>query len=522
MEQDEKLTSKWGIVSLLTLFSRIAGYARDVLIAYLFGASFQTDAFYVAFRIPNLLRRLFAEGSLTVAFIPVFTDYIKNRGRESSKRALNSVFTSVFIVVGLVSILGIILSPLIVKLFAFGFDQETYELTVKLNRIMFPYILFISVAALAMGVLNTMNHFFAPAVSPVVFNITIISVAYLLYSKLGDPILSLAIGVFIGGILQFLVNVPFLLSRGYLFSFTKHIYHPAVKRIGYLITPQLFGLAVYNLNILVNTQFASYMQSGTVSYLYFSERLIEFPLGIIAVSIATVLLPTLSDNVKSDNLQKFRANFVYMLRLMLFTIIPALAGLLLLRIPICSVLFQRGEFTYNEVVATSQALLGYSIGIWAVGGLRITVPAFYSLEDTKTPVIAGFFAFVINAVACYLLGFVLDLDHLGLALASSVSSTFNFLVLLYLIDRRVGGILDVSILKYFLKIMMLSFIAALSAYGITTLQSWSEGAVDSGKLLNLAASVISAGVIYILLARLAGLGEVEELKSLIFRKKKRS
>ena len=228
----------------------------------------------------------------------------------------------------------------------------------KLNRIMFPYILFISVAALAMGVLNTMNHFFAPAVSPVVFNITIISAAYLLYSKLGDPILSLAIGVFIGGILQFLVNVPFLLSRGYLFSFTKHIYHPAVKRIGYLITPQLFGLAVYNLNILVNTQFASYMQSGTVSYLYFSERLIEFPLGIIAVSIATVLLPTLSDNVKSDNLQKFRANFVYMLRLMLFTIIPALAGLLLLRIPICSVLFQRGEFTYNEVVATSQALLG--------------------------------------------------------------------------------------------------------------------------------------------------------------------
>lgn len=520
MEQDDKLTSKWGVVSSLTLFSRIAGYARDVLIAYLFGASFQTDAFYVAFRIPNLLRRLFAEGSLTVAFIPVFTDYIKNRGKREAGEALNSVFTGVFIVVGVVSILGILLSPLIVKLFAFGFDSDTYELTVRLNRVMFPYILFISIAALAMGVLNTMNHFFAPAVSPVVFNLTIICSAYFLYSKFGNPIMSLAAGVFIGGILQLMVNVPFLISKGYLFRFTGNIWHPAVKRIGFLITPQLFGLAVYNLNILVNTQFASYMQSGTVSYLYFSERLIEFPLGIIAVSIATVLLPTLSDNVKSGSMQKFRVNFNFMLRLMLFIIIPALAGLVLLREPICSVLFQRGEFTYNEVLATSQALLGYSLGIWAVGGLRITVPAFYSLEDTKTPVIIGFFSFVINAVACYVLGFLLALDHMGLALASSISSTFNFLVLLFLLDKRVGGILDNSILRYFVKILILSFLTGFAAYGITALQIWSSGGVGIEKLLNLGLAVVSSGILYFIIARLLGLREAEEIKNLVLRRRR--
>lgn len=520
MEQDEKLTSKWGVVGLLTLFSRIAGYARDVLIAYLFGASYQTDAFYVAFRIPNLLRRLFAEGSLTVAFIPVFTDYIKNRGRENAKEALDSVFTWLFIVVGLVSILGIILSPVIVKMFAFGFDRETYELTVRLNRIMFPYILFISVAALAMGVLNTLNHFFAPAVSPVVFNLTIIAVAYLLYRELKDPIISLAIGVFAGGILQLMVSVPFLISKGYMFRFTRVYLHPAVKRIGLLITPQLFGLAVYNLNILVNTQFASHMKSGTVSYLYFSERLIEFPLGIVAVSIATVLLPTLSDNVKSNDLDRFRSNFIYMLRLLLFVIVPALVGLVLLRVPICSVLFQRGEFTFNEVVATSQALLGYAMGIWAVGGLRITVPAFYSLEDTKTPVIVGFFAFLLNALFCYLLGFVLSLGHFGLALASSISSTFNFLVLVYLIDRRVKGILDRSILRYSLKVISLSVITGLVAFGITSMENWSSGGVDMRKLIFLSLAVISAGIFYFILARLSGLKEAGEIGRLI--KKRRS
>jgi len=520
MNRNESLTSKWGLVSSLTLFSRLVGYARDVLIAYLFGASYQTDAFYVAFRIPNLLRRLFAEGSLTVAFIPIFTDYIKNKGKESAGQALNSIFTMVFIAVALISIIGILLSPIIVNLFAYGFDRETYELTVTLNRIMFPYILFISIAALSMGVLNTINHFFAPAVSPVVFNLTIICSAYFLYGHLHNPTISLAIGVLIGGFLQLVVNIPFLISKGYLFGFTRRIFHPAVKRLGLLITPQLFGLAVYNVNILVNTQFASYMPTGTVSYLYFSERLIEFPLGIVAVSIATVLLPTLADDVKSDDFPSFRNNFKYMLRLMLFVIVPALVGLAILRVPICSVLFQRGEFTYHEVLQTSSALLGYSLGVWAVGGLRITVPAFYSMEDTKTPVIVGFFAFIINAVSCYILGFVFSLNQLGLALASTISSIFNFLLLLYLIDKKVKDIFDITLLRYFLKVMVMSVVTGLVALYISSYIDWSIGGVDLVKLAVLATAVIFSGMLYFLMARILGFEELDELKNIVIRKNK--
>lgn len=515
MGKNEQLTSKWGLVSSLTFLSRLFGYARDVLIAYLFGANYQTDAFYVAFRIPNLLRRLFAEGSLTVAFIPIFTDYIRNKGREQAKEALNSVFTAVFIAVFLISILGIIFSPVIVKLFAFGFDQETFELTVQLNRIMFPYILFISIAALSMGILNTLNHFFAPAVSPVVFNLTIICSALLLYSYLRDPIVSIAIGVLAGGMLQLLLNVPFLLRKGYLFRFSDSISHPSVKRLCLLMAPQLFGLAVYNINILVNTQFASYLPSGTVSYLYFSERLIEFPLGIIAVSIATVLLPALSESAKSGNLNEFRSNYLYMLRLMFFILIPALAGLVILSVPITSVLFQRGEFTYNEVVATSQALTGYALGIWAVGGLRITVPAFYALEDTKTPVIVGFFSFLINAVACYLLGFVFSLGHMGLALASSIAAVFNFLVLLYLLDRRVGGIADLSVIYYFVKVLVLSAVMGSIGWSVVQLQVWSTGDVGAGKIATLLIAVVVSGAAYMIMSRTAGLEEADRIINMV-------
>ncbi|HEX3036979.1 MAG TPA: murein biosynthesis integral membrane protein MurJ, partial [Thermodesulfobacteriota bacterium] len=363
MRQEEEITHAAGIVGSLTLLSRVLGLVRDMVIAYFFGARAETDAFYVAYRIPNLLRRFLAEGSLTISFIPVFIEYLENRSKEEAKRVSDITFTLLFITLILVSVLGILLSPLIIKLFASGFKGEIFKLAVNLNQIMFPYIFFVSLAALAMGVLNSLKHFFVPAFSPIIFNIVNISAVFLLYQYFDVPIFTLAIGVIAGGALQFLIQLPFLKSRDFLFSFRKNLRHPAVKRIALLMSPQLFGLAVYNFNILVSTQYASHLPGGTVSYLWYSERLIEFPLGIFAVSIATALLPSLSSQASKGEFEKFGESYSFALRLMLFVMIPALVGLIALRVPICNVLYQRGEFTFEETLLTSQALLGYAIGL---------------------------------------------------------------------------------------------------------------------------------------------------------------
>ena len=490
MDNQISYARRWGLVSALTLVSRIAGYFRDVVIAYFFGAGVSTDAFYVAFRVPNLLRRLFAEGSLTIAFIPIFTEYNEQKGKMDAKKALNAVFTVLFCILFLLVVLGVILSPYIIKLFASGFDEQAFRLSVFLNRIMFSYILFISLTALSMGVLNSLRHFFAPAFSPVLFNISIIGCAFFLHSKLDIPITSLAIGVILGGVLQLILNLYFLKSKEFIFRFTSNLKHPAVKRLSLLMAPQLFGIGVYNLNIIVSTQYASFMKEGTISYLYFAERLIEFPLGIIAVSIATVMLPSLSSDIAAKRFESFKENYSNTLRLMLFVMIPAMFGLIALGKPICNLLYQHGEFDYSAVVKTSQALLGYSFGLLAVGGIRVTVPAFYAMQDTKTPVITAFIAFIINAVFCYVLGFVFDLDHLGLALASSISSIFNFTLLLYFLSKKSGFLIDKNLLLFVAKVGILSFFMGLLVYSISNLYSWQSSGVNPQKLFFFLLSII--------------------------------
>ena len=515
MKQQEEITRSAGLVGSLTFLSRIAGYGRDVVIAYFFGATASTDAFWVAFRIPNLLRRLFAEGSLTISFIPVFTEYLETKNKEEAKKVADAVFTILVFLLILISIGGILLSPYIIKLFAAGFDKSTFELAVTLNRIMFPYILFISLTALSMGVLNSLRHFFAPAFSPVILNICIIAAVLLVYNFFSIPIYAAAVGVIIGGILQLIFQLPFLYGRGFLFSLNKNVRHPAVKKIGFLIIPQLFGVAVYNLNILVNTQYASFMAEGSISYLYFAERLIEFPLGIIAVSIATVLLPSLSSHVSKKDFDKFRETYSFTLRLMFFILIPALVGLIVLRVPICNLLYQRGEFDYAATIFTSQALLGYAVGLWAVGGIRITAPAFYSMQDTKTPVIIAFIAFIINAVCGYLLGFTFGFQHTGLAFASSISSIINFLLLFYLIERRVGNINILSIVTLLIKLTAISSIMGFAVWRISKLTYWSESAFSMEKIGVLGAAIVAAVVIYFLLAKILKIEESDFLIKMI-------
>lgn len=518
MKQHEEITRSAGVVGSLTLLSRIAGYARDMTIAYFFGATASTDAFWVAFRIPNLLRRLFAEGSLTISFIPVFTDYLEKKNKEEAKKVSNAVFTILFFILLLISIAGVLLSPYIIKIFAAGFDEQTFDLTVKLNRLMFPYIFFISLTALSMGVLNSLRHFFAPAISPAFSNICIIAAIFVIHRSLNIPMYSAAIGVILGGALQLAIQLPFLKHRGFLFGFTKSIRHPAVKRIGLLILPQLFGVGVYNLNILVNTQYASFMPQGSISYLYFAERLIEFPLGIIAVSIATVLLPSLSSHISKGEFKKFRETYTHTLRLMLFILIPALVGLIVLRVPICNLLYQRGEFSYAATIFTSQAIFGYALGLWAVGGIRITAPAFYAMQDTKTPVIIAFIAFIVNAVFGYVLGFKLGMLHTGLAVASSISSILNFILLFYLVEKRVGDIKIKAILKLCAKLIGISLVMGVVVWKFSGITDWNDSQFSWEKVGVLLGSIVLAAVVYFSLAKLLKVEESNFLFGMIKRR----
>ncbi len=380
---------------------------------------------------------------------------------------------------------------------------------------MFPYILFISLTALSMGVLNSLRHFFAPAFSPVILNICIIAAVFLIYKNFDIPIYAAAVGVVAGGILQLVFQLPFLCSRGFLFSHTKALRHPAVKKIGFLIVPQLFGVAVYNLNILVNTQYASFMAEGTISYLYFAERLIEFPLGIIAVSIATILLPSLSSYVYNNDFDKFKETYSFTLRLMFFILIPALVGLIVLREPIINLLYQRGEFDYAASIFTSQALFGYAIGLWAVGGIRITAPAFYSMQDTKTPVIIAFIALIVNVVFGYVLGFTFGYKHTGLALASSISSIVNFLLLFYLIERRVGNVNTKSIITLVVKLAIVSGIMGAVVWKISKFTLWTESAFAIEKVGILAGIGVIAILIYFVLAKIFKIEEADFLINMI-------
>ncbi|QMU55650.1 MAG: murein biosynthesis integral membrane protein MurJ [Candidatus Mycalebacterium zealandia] len=501
----------WGTVGGLTFVSRIAGYARDLVVAYFLGAGFQSDAFYVAFRIPNLLRRLFAEGMLSAAFIPVFTEHIKKHGAQSAREGFSATLTVLLAALGTVTVLGVVFAPQIIRLFASGFETESFELAVSLLRLMFPYILLVSFAAISMGVLNSVGHFFAPAFSPLLFNLAFIAGVVFFHDQWSEPAIAAGLGVLAGGALQSAVNIPFLKSRGFAPQIGGVFKHsPLLKKIGVLMLPQLFGVAVYNLNIIVNTQYASYMERGTVSYLYFAERLTEFPLGIGAVAIATVFLPRLSARAADNDMEGFRTDYAGLLKMTLFITLPALAGLAALANPICSVLFERGEFTSSDALFSSQALVGYAAGVWAVAGIRITAPAFFALQDTKTPVRAAAAALVINLALGYLLGFSLDLKHTGLALASSVAAAVNFLILLRLLDKRVGKITARGFWVWFVKTAGASAMSAAVAKAVYEIAQ-----TATPQTVALAVAIAVAFTVFILSTRILKIEEAGKLVGMV-------
>ena len=437
MSESARVIKAAGVVGGSTLLSRILGFIRDAVIAWYFGAGFSTDSFVAAFRIPNLLRRLFAEGSLSSAFIPVFAEYIVNKDQDEAIRLARSAFRLLSILLLLVTLAGIIVSPWIVTLIAPGFSGEKAALTIHLTRLMFPYLFCIGLMALCMGILNVLGHFAAPALAPVVLNFAIIGSVLVISPGLQQPIIGVALGVLIGGVLQLGLQIPALIRKEIRLWVKAELMHAGLKKIGLSIFPIILGGAVYQINILVGTLLGSLLSEGSVSYLYFADRLVQFPLGIFAIAASTAILPSLSRQAAGRDFKQLRTTFRHALKLVLFVSLPAMAGLIVLREPIVALLFQRGEFDAAATRLTGLAVLYYAFGLWAISATKIVTATFFALQDTRTPVLIA----VISIAANCILGLVLmrPLAHGGLALATSLASILNLILLVLVLRRRLGS-----------------------------------------------------------------------------------
>ncbi len=440
LNETHRISRAAGVIGSATFLSRILGFIRDIALANLFGAHAAADAFYIAYRIPNLLRELFAEGSMSSAFIPVFTEYHSTKSQKEAWELANAAFTTLLTLVTLVTLLGILSAPGIVWLLAPGFHSDTVKLatTTLLTQIMFPYLIFVSLAALAMGILNSLRSFVIPALAPVFFNICVILFAVMISPMFDQPIVAVALGIVVGGLAQFLMQLPGLQKRGLSFTWNFHPAHPGVKKMGILLIPSLLGLAVTQINLTVSTILASYFQGGP-TYLFYGMRLIQFPLGIFGVALATAILPSLSAQAARGSLVELRETVNFGLRMVLFILLPSMAGLICLRTPIIHVFFEHGAFSAHDTVGTASALLGFSIGLWAFGSYRILATAFYSLQDTRTPAIVAVCSVGVNiALSLWLMT---PLGHSGLALAAGLAAIFNTLILITILQHRLQGLL---------------------------------------------------------------------------------
>jgi putative peptidoglycan lipid II flippase len=464
-----QVTKAAGVVGGATFLSRVFGLLRDIVIAGYFGAGMASDAFFLSFRIPNLLRRLFAEGFLTIAFVPIFTEYLAKDGEPAAFVFARSALRLISVLLAAVAAVGILLSPLIVRIMAPGFmaTPEKLALTVTLTRFMFPYIFFIGLVALCMGILNALGHFAAPALAPVMLNLAMIATVLFLSPHLQYPVYGLAVGVLLGGLLQLLLQIPFLLRKGLVFWEAADLFHPGLKRIGKLMLPAVFGAAVYQINILVGTLLASLLPDGSVSYLYYADRLVQFPLGIFAIALATAVLPSFSTHAAVRDDRALRETFGYAMRLVLFITLPSMIGLILLREPIIGLLFKRGAFDSQTTALTASALLYYALGLCAFSAVRIVVTLFYALQDTRTPVKMAAISILVNI----LLGVALmwPLQHGGLALATSLASMVNLYLLIRALRKKVGLIDWRDILISVRKTLFCTAVMGLFVYAVATL-----------------------------------------------------
>ena len=419
----------------MTLLSRILGFVRDMVIARYFGADAGTDAFFVAFKVPNFLRRLFAEGTFAQALVPVLSDYRERGNPRETLAFLDRAAGTLGLALALLTAIGILAAPLLVLAFAPGFYQhpEQYGLSVEMLRITFPYLFFICLTAFAGGILNTWGNFAVPAFTPVFLNLALISATFWLAPRLGEPVTALAFGVLLAGVMQLAFQAPALGRLGLWPRPRLDLHHPGVRRILRLMTPALFGASVGQLNLLVNTLIASFLVSGSVSWLYYSDRLVEFPLGIFGAAIGTVILPHLSRNHAGCDRDGFSRALDWALRWVALIGLPAMLGLVLLAEPLVFTLFQYDRFSAHDAEMAARSLMSYSLGLMGFIGIKVLVPGFSARHDLITPARYGAYVVVANLAASVVLVFVIAPDgwaHAGLALATSLAANLNAVLLL--------------------------------------------------------------------------------------------
>jgi len=499
-------------MSIATLLSRILGFVRDMITARLFGATGLADAFFAAFRIPNLFRELFAEGSMSSSFIPVLTETTVKKGPAEANRLVRATFTVIIIVVGIICVAGVVLAPQLVELIAPGFraDEVKFTQTVLFTRIMFPFLLMVSLAALVMGALNTRKSFFVPALASAWFNVTVIVTILLLYSRLANPIVSVAIGITVGGFVQFVSQLVTFYRKGFTLGFEPPFSHPGVRQIGILVIPATFGMAINQVNIVVNNIFASFLASGSITYLYYAMRLIQFPIGIFGVAVSMAALPSLSRHASTGNTRALRDDFSFSIRMLFFVTVPAMAGLIALGEPIINLLFQRGKFDAHATSQTASALVFYALGIWSIVGVKIVTSAFYSLKDTRTPFKVLVVALCLNILFSFIL--MHPMKHSGLALANTLSSGSNFVILLYLLRKKLLGVDGRRIVESFVRTVACASVMGILGHLVLRGQLWQESGLALKKSMLLGLAIGACLLVYGVMSYLL---RSEELRYLV-------
>ena len=508
---NRRVAKSAGVIGLATLISRLLGFLRDIVIARLFGVYVYAQAFVIAFRIPNLFRDSVGEGATNAAFVPVFSEYASRHTKEELWELANVVLNLLLVTLMSITILGIIFSPVIVRLIAPGFiaSPEKLAATIKLNRIIFPYILLISLSAYSMGVLNSLKNFAVSAFAPCLLNISIIVFAL----AFGEGIKGLALGVLVGGVLQLAVQLPVLYKKGFRLKFPKTLNHPAAKTIRQLMLPRVLSSCIYQLNNFVDSIFGSLawiVGDGGVAVLYFSYRLIQFPLGIFSNALSQAILPTFSTQASLGEIEnKLKHTLSWGLRAVFFVLLPASVAFMVLARPMVTTLFGGGRFDAYSANLTASALFFYSLGLFAYGGTKILQSCFFSLKDTVTPTKIAAVSLVLNII--FNVALIFPLKIAGIALATSLSGIITFFILFSLLEKKIGYFGRKEILVSFLRVLLASLGMGLVCFF--------AGKINTNKFLNLAASVTAGVVSYIIFCFIFRVGEMRQLWDWVMRKK---
>ncbi len=524
MTDKKQILKSASVISLVTILSRILGYVRDQRTTLLLGTSHIADSFFLAYRIPNMFRRLVGEGAMTASFIPVFTSYMAEKSKEEVWEFANRLFWTLAMVLAGLTVLGMVFSPWVVGAFtAASGGQANWNEAVSLNRILFPYIFFVGLAALAMAILNCFHVFGLPAATPVVLNIAIITFSVAaVWKHFREPAVSLAVGVLIGGSLQLLMQVPLLIQKGMHFNFGISFTHPGIRSVAKLMVPRFFAIGIVQVNLFVDTFFvnSSRMPPGSLTALYVADRVMELVLGGYAIAVATAILPMMSRQAAAKDYTALKQTLAFSVRLVSFITIPAALGLMIMREPIIRVLFQHGEFVAESTRLTARALLYYSVGLPTFAMVKLIVPAFYSTRDTKTPVMVALISLVLNILlnTFFLLYLFKRVQNGGPALATALASFVDVFALFAIFRWRYGRMGTMQILRSLAKISLCSAIMGVACWFGVHYTQFTLHARFLTQVGIFTAMILGAAALYLGLAWIFRCHEIEEVYGIAIRR----